>query len=99
MDIVKIAYEKYKLDWMISHGHTLEELVHELSIMQKEEDSTTVLSLYEDWEYEFGFGSEIWACYDEFIECEFLDIDYIKNILTKHEYDIYLIYINENYTF
>ena len=48
MDIVKIAYEKYKLDWMISHGHTLEELVHELSIMQKEEDSTTVLSLYED---------------------------------------------------
>ena len=35
MDIVKIAYEKYKLDWMISHGHTLEELVHELSIMQK----------------------------------------------------------------
>lgn len=93
MDIVKIAYEKYKLDWMISHGHTLEELVHE------EEDSTTVLSLYEDWEYEFGFGSEIWACYDEFIECEFLDIDYIKNILTKHEYDIYLVYINENYTF
>ena len=41
-----------------------------------------------------GFGFP-----DEFIECEFLDIDYIKNILTKHEYDVYLVYINENYTF
>ena len=99
MEIVKIAYEKYKLDWMISHGHTLEELMHELNIMQKEENSSTISSLYEDWEYGFGFGGEIWACYDEFIECEFFDIDYMKNILTKHEYDVYLAYVNENYTF
>ena len=99
MDIVNIAYEKYKLDWMISHGHTLEELMHELNIMQKEENSSTVSNLYEDWEYGFGFSGEIWVCYDEFIECEFLNIDYMKNILTKHEYDVYLAYVNENYTF
>lgn len=97
MDIVKIAYEKYKLDWMIGHGHTLEELMHELNLMQEEENSSTVSSLYKDWEYGFGFGGEIWACHDEFMEYEFSDKDYMKALLTKDEYDMYMVYAKENH--
>lgn len=93
MDITKIAYEKYKMDWMISHGHTLEELICELNLMQEEEDASTVSTLYKDWEYGFGFGSEIWACYDEFMDYEFTDKKYMKSLLTEDELEMYEEYI------
>lgn len=95
MDIVKIAYERYKLDWMIGHGHTLEELMCHLDMMQEEEDSTTVSSLYNDWEYGFGFGSEIWACLDEFMEYEFSDQEYMKLLLTEDQWEEYLEYVQK----
>lgn len=93
MNIVKIAYEKYKLDWMIGHDHTLEELIGHLDMMQEEEDSTTVSSLYKDWEYGFGFGSEIWASHDEFMDYEFYDKDYMKALLKEDEWEAYIQYI------
>ena len=96
MNIVKVAYEKYKLDWMIGHGHTLEELMCYLNLMQEEEDSSTVSTLYEDGEYGFGFGGEIWACHDEFMEYEFSDQEYMKLLLTEEEYEAYLEYAKEN---
>jgi len=89
MDITKIAYEKYKLDWMIGHGHTLEELMCELDLMQEEEDSLTVSTLYKDWEYGFGFGNEIWASYDEFMDYCFSDKKYMKALLTEDELEMY----------
>lgn len=90
MDIKKIAYEKYKLDWMIAHGYTLADIMNELNDMQEEEPDTCVSNLFSDWEYEFGFGSEIWACYDEFLEYEFNDKDYMKSLLNEDEYKEYL---------
>lgn len=90
MDIKKIAYEKYKLDWMMGHGYTLVDIMNELDDMQEDEPDTCVSNLFSDWEYEFGFESEIWACYDEFLECEFDDKDYMRTILNDEEYEYYL---------
>lgn len=90
MDIKKIAYEKYKLDWMIAHGYTFADIMNELNDMQEEEPDTCVSNLFSDWEYEFGFGSEIWVCYDEFLEYEFNDKDYMKSLLNEDEYKEYL---------
>ena len=95
MNIVKIAYEKYKLDWMIGHDHTLYELMCHLDIMQEEEDKTAVYSLYKDWEYGFGFNGEMWACYDEFMDYVFYDKNYMKALLKEDEWNAYLQYINE----
>lgn len=96
MDITQIAYERYKLDWMIQHKFTLNDLMHELDLMQEEEDATAVSSLYRDWEYGFGFGSEIWASYEEFMDSEFLDGEYMKVLLTASEYILYVKYVTEN---
>lgn len=89
MDIKKIAYEKYQLDWMIAHGHSITELMKELELMRQEDPERGLLSLFEDWEYGYGFGGEVWACYDEFLETEYLDEAYMEALLTKAEYELY----------
>ena len=89
MDITKIAYEKYRLDWMIAHGHSITELLRELELMRQEDPERSLLALFEDWEYGFGFGGEVWACYDEFMETEYLDTEYMKALLTESEYELY----------
>jgi hypothetical protein len=90
MNIKQIAYEKYKLDWLLKHGHTLMDLMEQLDEMQEESDeSVSVSQLFIDWEYGFGFGSEIWACYQEFIDNEYQDAGYMKQLLTWEEYEKY----------
>lgn len=70
------AYEAHRLQWMISHGFTLTDLVNELQKMIDEDFDgnnvpTALKNLFEDWEYGHGFGGEIWPCYDEFIDCDY----------------------------
>ena len=70
------AYKRFKLEWMLAHGYTLEDLMQELQGVQYEapEDSDTIYrpitELFEEWEQEVGFGSEIWPCYAEYLDCE-----------------------------
>lgn len=89
MDIKKIAYEKYRLDWMIAHGHSITMLLRELENMRQEDPERNLLSLFDDWEYGFGFGGEVWACYDEFLETEYQNESYMKALLTDIEYELY----------
>lgn len=66
-------YEMYKLEWMIAHGYTLYDLMSELTAYQSslpENTEIPVLKLFEDWEKNIGFGSCIWACEEEWRECE-----------------------------
>ena len=84
-----IAYEKYRLQWMLDHGYTIADLIHQLDIMQCECPDSCVETLFDDWDYGFGFGGEIWASYAEFLETEFLDDAYMKSLLTDEEYSAY----------
>ncbi len=64
-------YQKYQLQWMIDHGFSLKNLIHELDKLREESDQDEDLeSIFADWEYGYGFGSEIWACEAEWRECE-----------------------------
>ncbi len=69
-------YEKYQLKWMIDHGYSLKDLMNELSSFQYEypEDTeriaTPIDQLFAEWEADVGFGSEIWACKEEWRDCE-----------------------------
>lgn len=54
----------FKLQWMIDHGHTLKELIHELT--EYMEDRNLEMSpedVFGEWESGRGFGSEIWPCF------------------------------------
>ena len=64
-------YQKYQLQWMIDHNHSLDELVSELVKYEKDrqpEDNSQ--DLYESWVHDCGFGSEIWACEEEWEDAE-----------------------------
>jgi len=94
--IQDIAYERYKLDWMMRSGYSLSDVVRSLakliSSMESDDDAREVdlLSVFEDWEAEIGFGGEIYACPDEFLDAEYLDKKYMRSLLTKEDYQTYL---------
>lgn len=66
-------YEKYQLQWLIDHNHSLTELIQELEdyINQDSPDiKIHVLKAFEEWESNIGFKSEIYACEEEFNDAE-----------------------------
>lgn len=68
-------YERYQLEWMIEHGHSLGELMSELDYQQNALEATagvnlTVSEVFNEWELNHGFGSELYACEEEWRETE-----------------------------
>lgn len=64
-------YQAYRLNWMIEHGFSIDDLIRELQTHQENFDSFVgVKDLFADWEYNSGFSGELWPCYDEFVDCE-----------------------------
>lgn len=68
-------YERYQLEWMIDHGHSLGELMSELTNLQNDLELTpgvnlSVADVFETWEEDRGFGGEVWACEAEYVEAE-----------------------------
>lgn len=70
-------YEKYQLEWMIEHGHSLEDIFNLMDDIVDEEyhytDRPLPSEAFEAFE-EIGFkGSEIWVCEDEWKNNEALE--------------------------
>lgn len=64
-------YEKYKLMWMIDHGYTIEDLVHELDdARQNHHPQASLTEVFDEWEMNSGFSGAIWACENEWADCE-----------------------------
>ena len=81
------AYQKYQLQWMIDHGYSLNDLIIEMLEMQTDGNDGDVADLYYEWEYSRGFGGEIWACEEEWKECEgsgVIDAVYEQYVHDKH---------------
>lgn len=60
-------YESFKMLWMISHEITVEiiSLLAEQWRADEEGDLT-----FEEYIEEYGFGGEIWPCFEEFLESD-----------------------------
>jgi len=63
-------HERFKLQWMLDHGYTLEDLMKELDKLRKESPNIDLSMIFDHWQFDVGFGSEIWPCYDEWLEIE-----------------------------
>lgn len=103
-----MAYERYQLMWMMTHGHTARELFkyvfcnHTESIDPDsgEFDLQDVLQLdpdgmFDEWEKNAGFCGELWACKDEFLQTEFLMPEYMNTLLNSDEYATYMKLVHE----
>ena len=43
----------------------------ELEKLREESPDMSLPDIFADWESGYGFGSEIWPCFEEFLDCEY----------------------------
>lgn len=65
-------YQKFQLQWMIDHNHSIDELIDELTRCQMDwaENGESVQEIYDSWELNIGFNGELWPCFKEYMDCE-----------------------------
>lgn len=64
-------YHRYQLQWMMEHGLAISDLVDELEKARKDPDAAEDLqTVFVDWEFDSGFGGQLWACENEWEECD-----------------------------
>lgn len=80
--IQEMAYEKFKLFWMLRHGHSLSEFA--LRLLEVNEERTL-----EQWEADEGFSGEIWPCFEEFLQTEYLDGSLMALLMNQEEFRQY----------
>lgn len=94
MSIKELAYTLYKLDWMRRISYDMKrDFVLNYYIDSKIVPSSSA-TLQETLE-EFGFDGELYVCYEEFLESEYLDKEYIEILLPREQYKEYLKDIEE----
>ena len=91
MNISKLCYELYKIDWKYSHMITkdmeMDNIKNYYDCLIDEDYEYT----YDDYLEEFGYDGELYVCYDEFLDNEYLEEDYIKELLDNEKlYNKYL---------
>lgn len=94
-EMKKILYGLYQLDWMMSHGYSLADLMHGMNseavdhdehIFDTEQDGmhADIERIFAEWEGDVGFpGGCIYVCFDEFCNAELLDANYISWLLEE----------------
>jgi len=69
-----VAYERFRLQWMLDHGYTLTDLIRGLEALRAEgAGKDGIHELFSEWERSCGFGSALWPCYREYLACEGID--------------------------
>lgn len=71
-------YEKYKTEWMLEHGITMNEFIRVLDNYRSEceqdgDEFNSIEDVLNNFEDDGSFGGEIWACYDEWQDSEFFE--------------------------
>lgn len=65
------GYERYRLEWMISHGWSIEDLVRSVENYARCNGRFESFSeAFRHWEFDCGFGGELWCCEGEWEEFE-----------------------------
>lgn len=80
-------YERYQLEWMIEHGHSLKEFVQGLDLVDRD-GIDSLEEAYAIWENDYGFGGEVFSNEREFKEEDLpaiglLNIDNVREWYTS----------------
>lgn len=59
-----ISYENYQLQWMMDHGYSLQDLMRSMDeyYAGKDISNREIEDLFNEWQDEYGFHYELWAC-------------------------------------
>ena len=84
LELRKCIYELYKQDWI--HEHLSNQQVKDTivdyfeGLVDSSEDFT-----FQDYIEEYGYtNGEVYSCYDEFMDNEYSDEEYIKSLLEDY---------------
>ena len=80
MDIRKLCYELYKIDWKHSHITKEREMDSIKDYYEGLIDNDNEYT-YEDYIEEFGYDGELYVCFEEFCNAEYYDVDYMRTLL------------------
>ena len=79
MDIKRLCYELYKIDWKRSHG--ISDYIEMDYIKDYYENFANTEYTYDDYLDEFGYDGIIYVCYEEFCDVEYCDKKYMRELL------------------
>lgn len=88
-DLKKIAYELYKINWTTTHISVERQLaeyrLYQLTLLEDyDEDSldwNSYIPTFDDWLFEQGYDGEIYVCFNEFLDYEYQDAEYMEFLL------------------
>lgn len=90
-DIKKLCYELYKNDWKRNHGITHDMQQDAVKNYYEEFYASSGEYSFEDYLRDYGFEGKIYACFNEFLDNEYVDEDYISGLLDNTNLvDLYL---------
>ena len=81
MDIRKLCYELYKIDWKHSHMITKEREMDSIKDYYEGLIDNDSEYTYEDYIEEFGYDGELYVCYEEFCDAEYYNVNYMRTLL------------------
>ena len=80
MDIRKLCYELYKIDWKHSHITKEREMDSIKDYYEGLIDNDSEYT-YENYIEEFGYNGELYVCFEEFCDAEYYNVDYMRTLL------------------
>ena len=91
-------YDIYQLDWMMYHGCSISDIIqgmenqpHDEFVFEEEDyggQQVDVAGIYNYWEQNSGFKGEIFACFEEFCENEYLDATYMHDLMNSQPIEL-----------
>ena len=84
--ISEVAYLKYQLNWFSKNRISFEDVVNNVLEYMEENPGNSL----EDWELESGYMGSLYVCKDEFLDAEYRNKEFMKELLTPSEYQEYL---------
>ena len=88
-DIRAVAYEKYKAAWTKERNYSEEFLAEIRKEFKEEVKEFGSPSCFEEYIDEYGYHGELYVCFEEFLDAEYLDAEYMKELLSEAEYAEY----------
>lgn len=88
-NIFRKAYERYKLEWMAGHGHTLEELFGILQQSISSGEYANITDAFKGFEEGSGFGDELWPDKAQFKDIVWKDRNAMYRLLSDGDFRIW----------
>ena len=81
--IDQIIYEIYKTDWLNRHTTTKSHMRNVLEYAIEASQAQDFNQTYAEWVEENGILGSLYVCFNEFLQNEYLDEDFIKGLIEK----------------